>query len=113
MLSQVLPSSILQIIPIFISVLFNALTALLGAYFVKGRTDIQNSLIFAAVTYFALFFIRLAIPLPSLPFISTFLLVEALIKSGLAMRLFDANFHEGFCIAGVQMLFGSIIALPI
>lgn len=111
MIAQFIPFSIGNIIPIVISILFNTLLVWLSAQVVIGKATLQDSLIFSAVTYFVLIFLNF-IPIPSLPLVSTVLLVELVIKSLLAMKFFDAEFRQGISIAGVQMLFGTIIALP-
>ncbi len=110
MLAQFMPFSLTSIVPILIQIVFNTITAWLSAQFVSGSARLQDALIFAVVTYFLIYFLVL-IPIPSLPIINTVILVEAVIKSLLAMKLFNTDFRGGICIAGVQMLFGTIIRL--
>ena len=111
MLSQVIPFSITDIIPIVINILFNTLTIWLSAQAVTSKAEIQNALLFSAITYFVLIFLRF-IPIPSLPFVTIAIIIEVAIKSLLAMKLFDADFREGISIVGVQMIFGLVISLP-
>ena len=111
MLSQVIPFSIESIIPFVTHILFNTITIWLSAKFVTDRATIQSALIFSVVAYFALVLLRF-IPIPSIPFVSIIVIIEVLIKSLLAMKLFNADFRGGVCIAGVQMLFGFILLLP-
>ena len=112
MLSQVIPFSVESLIPIVIGILFNTLTVWLSATFVAGRATLQNSLLFSVISYFAVFFLRYA-PIPSIPFISIIIIVEIALKSFIAMKFFNVEFREGVYIAGVQMLLGLIITLPI
>jgi len=110
MLSQFIPFLPVDIISIVIQIIFNTITAWLSAQFVTGSARLQNALIFALVTYFAIYLL-VFIPIPILPVINTVILIEAIIKSLVAMKLFNTNFRNGFCIAGVQILFGIIIRL--
>jgi hypothetical protein len=111
MLSQVIPFSLASIIPIITHILFNTITIWLSVQFVKGRATLQGALIFSVVAYFALILLRF-IPIPALPFVSTIVIIEVVIKSLLAMKLFNTDFRGGVCMAGVQMLFGFILILP-
>jgi len=110
-LAQVIPFSINSIVPIIISILFNSLTAWLSAYIVTGRASLQSALLFSVFSY-AILILSTFIPSISIPFISTFILIEILIKSLLAMKFFNTDFRGGISIAGVQMLLGMIIILP-
>jgi len=110
MLAQVIPFSLTGIVSILIQIVFNTITTWLSAQFVVGNVRLQNALIFATVTYFVIYFL-VFIPIPSLPIINTVILIEAIIKSLLAMKLFNTDFRGGICIAGVQILFGTIIRL--
>jgi len=112
MLSQAVPFSVEVFIPIVIGILFNTITVWLSAMFVKGSVTIQNSLLFSVITYFAVFLLRY-VPIPSIPFISVIIIVEIALKSLIAMKFFNVEFREGVYIAGVQMLLGLIITLPI
>lgn len=112
MLSQTLPFSIEVFIPIIIGILFNTITVWLSATFVAGKATVQNALLFSAISYFAVFLLRYA-PIPSIPFISVIIIVEIALKSFIAMKFFNVEFREGVYIAGVQMLLGLIITLPI
>jgi hypothetical protein len=109
-LAQVLPFSIGNIIPIIISILFGTLTAWLSAQIVLSRPSFQAAILFSVISYIVLMFSSY-IPTISIPFISTFMLIEAVIKSMLAMKLFNTDFKDGLSITAVQMLLGMIITL--
>lgn len=110
-LAQVLPFSMGNILSIVISILFGALTAWLSAQIVTSRAELQAALLFSAVSYIVLL-VAAYIPSISIPFISTYILIEVLIKSLLAMKFFNSDFKGGFSITAVQMLLGIIIILP-
>lgn len=112
MLSQVIPLSLESLIPIVIGILFNTITVWLSAIFVTGRATVKNSLLFSVITYFAVFLLRY-VPIPLIPFISVIVIVEIALKSLIAMKFFNTEFREGVYIAGVQMLLGLVITLPI
>jgi hypothetical protein len=109
--AQILPFSIGNIIPIIISILFGALTAWLSAQIVAGRASLQDALFFSVSSYVVLL-LSSFIPSISIPFISTAILIEVLIKSILAMKFFNSDFRGGISITAVQLLLGMIIALP-
>ena len=111
LLAQVLPFSAGNIVSIVIGILFGALTAWLGAQIVTGRASGQGALLFSVVSYIVLL-ISTYIPSISVPFINTFMLIEVLIKSLLAMKFFDTDFKKGVSITAVQMLLEIIIVLP-
>lgn len=111
MLSQfsILPINIVSIV---IQIVFETITAWLSAQLVTGGARLQDALIFALITYlatFSLVFVQSYIP--ALPFINIIILVQAIIKTLIAMQFFKTDFRRGFSIAGVQMLIGTIIRL--
>ena len=110
MLSQVLPFSIYSIIPIAIQIIFNTVTAWLSAQLVIGNARLQDALIFAVVTYVAIYLL-VFIPIPYLPIVNAVILVEAIVKVFVAMKFFNTDFRGGLSVAGVQMLLGTIIRL--
>lgn len=110
-LAQVIPFSLDSIVPIIISILFGALTAWLSAQVIVGRASLQSALLFSALSYIIILFSSF-IPTISIPFISTAILIEVLIKSLLAMKFFNSDFRGGISITAVQLLLGMIIMLP-
>jgi hypothetical protein len=107
-LAQALTLSVGSIVPIIISILLGTLTAWLSVQIVSSRASFQAALLFSAVSYVVLMFSSY-IPAISIPFVSVFMLIQAVIKSVLAMKIFNTNFKSGLAIAAVQMLLGMII----
>jgi hypothetical protein len=101
----------MDIIPIVISILFNSLTAWLSAMFVTENARLQDALIFSAVGYVATLLLGF-LHIPSVPIVNIPMLVQLLIKTVLAMKLFNTDFKRGVSISGVQIIFNSLISLP-
>lgn len=97
--------------PLIIDILFSALTVWLSAQIVTKRSSIQGALIFSVISYAAFILIGM-IPIPSIPFISTYIFIQVLIKTFIAMKFFSTDFSGGLAITGVQMLFGSMLIIP-
>ncbi len=113
MVAQVMPVSADLIVGIVIQIIFSTITAWLSAQLVASGSTLQDALIFAIVTFAAVFFISsVSGSIPTFPFINTIILVQAIVKTVVAMKLFNTDFRGGFCIAGVQILFAAIISLP-
>jgi len=106
-----IPFSVMDIIPIVINILFNSLTVWLSAMFVTESARFQDSLIFSAVGYVATILLAF-LPIPSIPIVNISMLVQLLIKTVLAMKLFNTDFKRGVSISGVQIIFNSLISLP-
>jgi hypothetical protein len=109
-LAQMLPFSIGSIIPIVISILVGTITTWISAQIVSSRPSIQSAFLFSLISYVVMMFSGY-IPTLSIPFISVLLLIQVLIKSVLAMKLFGADFKRGLSIVAVQMLLGMIITI--
>ncbi len=107
----VIPFSVMDIVPIVIHILFNSMTVWLSAMFVTDSARLQDALIFSAIAYVATILLRF-VPIPYLPIVNTTIIVDMLIKTVLAMKLFNTDFKKGVCISGVQILFSSLISLP-
>jgi len=110
-LAQVFPFSIEAFIPIITSVLFSTLTIWISAQIIVSHGRFQDSLLFAIVSYVVLILMRF-ISIPYIPFVSTSIIIEVVIKSLLAMKLFHTDFRGGISLAGVQILIGMMITLP-
>lgn len=110
-LAQIIPFSAGNIVSIVVSVLFGALTAWLSAQIVMSRASLQGALLFSAISYIVLIFATF-IPSISIPFINTFIAIEVLIKSLLAMKFFNSDFRRGIAITAVQMVLDIVIILP-
>ena len=106
-----IPFSVMSIIPIIISVLFNSLTAWLSAMVVTEGARLQDALIFSAVGYVATILLAF-LPIPSIPIVNISMLAQLLIKAVLAMKLFSTDFKRGVSISGVQIIFNTLISLP-
>ncbi|MBN2202662.1 MAG: hypothetical protein JW700_00540 [Candidatus Aenigmarchaeota archaeon] len=102
--------SISGIISIILGILLGTVTAWISAYIVDRRASFQGALLFSAVSYVAMILFGY-IPTISLPFISTYFLIDAVIKSVLAMKFFGTDFRSGLSITAVQMLLGMIITI--
>jgi len=113
MVAQFMPISVELIAGITIQIIFSTITAWLSAQLVASGSTLQDALLFAIVTYAAVYFLGFVSgSIPTFPIINTIILVQAIIKTVVAMKLFNTDFRGGFCIAGVQILFGTIISLP-
>ena len=68
-------------------------------------------MLYSIVSYVALILLRY-FPIPYIPFVNATIIVEVVIKSLIAMKIFNTDFRGGISIAGVQILFGMMLALP-
>jgi hypothetical protein len=108
---MLMPFSIGSIVPMVISIMLGAVTAWISAQIVNRRAPFQGALLFSVISYIVILFSSY-IPTITIPFISTYFLIEVVVKSLLAMKFFGSDFRSGLSITGVQMLLNMILIIP-